>query len=292
MEPRVVGIVYNQRLREALPLARRLAGYLESNSCQPWLGAAREIDQYREQAASSAMIISLGGDGTLLRVARLAAPVGALIVGVNLGQLGFLTEAGPEDVLAKLPRFLAGEHWVEERLLLQVAPGKWMERQLGGPPVGPGEPLLALNDVVVSRGTLTRAMRIETKVDGDHLTTYVADGVIVATPTGSTAYSLAVGGPILQPALKSLLLTPIAPHLAIVRSLVLPPTCTIQMQVFADQNASLSIDGQVDFALHHRDVVEVSASSHVARFARLQPRSYFARTITEKLGTHILREVT
>jgi NAD+ kinase len=132
-------------------------------------------------------------------------------------------------------------------------------------------------------------VRVEARIDGDYLTTYVADGVIVATPTGSTAYSLAAGGPILEPELKNLLLTPIAPHLTVVHSLVLPSTAEVALRVATDHPASVTIDGQIDLPLQDGDTVIVTASPHVSRFVRLQPKAYFYRTLLERLSAKVAR---
>ena len=141
----------------------------------------------------------------------------------------------------------------------------------------------ALNDVVVSRGSLARVVRIRADVNGGHLTTYVADGVIVSTPTGSTAYALAVGGPILPPDLRNILLIPIAPHLSLTRPIVLDRGSVVTLHVQTDHTAILTVDGQFLIDLQDGDRVIVTSSPHTARFVRVQPRSYFYKTLLERL---------
>jgi NAD+ kinase len=154
-----------------------------------------------------------------------------------MGRLGFLSEMGPEDWSAKLPKVLDGEYWIEERMMLKTETWRGDERI--------GEHI-ALNDVVISRGGLARVIRLHTEIDGDKLTTYVADGLIVATPTGSTAYALAAGGPILPPELHNILVLPIAPHLTLDRAIVLAEGSRVSVDVKTDHQAILTVDGQFE----------------------------------------------
>jgi NAD+ kinase len=141
----------------------------------------------------------------------------------------------------------------------------------------------ALNEVVVSRGRLARLVRVATRIDGSPLSTYSADGVIVSTATGSTGYALAVGGPVLPPELRNILLIPIAPHLSLDRSVVLPQGATVDLQIFTDHEAILTVDGQFQVELQSGDVVQIAASPHQAHFVRLQNRAYFYGTLMERL---------
>ncbi len=209
-----------------------------------------------------------------MRTARVGAAFHLPILGGNLGRLGFLTELQPSQVLHKLEALVDGQYWLEERMMLHADVER--ERHI----VHSYE---ALNDVVVGRGRIARVVRVETYIDGQYLTTYVADGVIVATPTGSTAYSLAAGGPILDPTLFNLLLTPIAPHLTVATALVLPGTVHVHLGLSTEYEASLSIDGQVDLPLEDGDSVVIAASRNVCRFVRLGERNYFYKTLLERL---------
>jgi NAD+ kinase len=207
----------------------------------------------------------------------MAAQHGVPVLGVNLGRLGFLAELKPDDWQAALPRLLSGEYWIEERMML------YAQYHRGDECRGQYE---ALNDVVVSRGSLARVVRLETHIDGSYLTTYVADGLIIATATGSTGYSLAAGGPILPPQLDNILLLPIAAHLSMSRAVVLAQGAVVEVQVETDHQAILTVDGQFEYELRDADLVRVQASKHVSRFVHLQDRSYFYRTLMARLGSN------
>ncbi|MDP3046663.1 MAG: NAD(+)/NADH kinase [Chloroflexota bacterium] len=286
MEIKKIGILHHPRLPESLITANVLAERLSQLGASPWLASVRDEDVIAQQLPGLDLLMTLGGDGTILRAARLAAPHGKPLLGINMGQLGFLAELAPEEVLTKVPAILEGRFWMEDRLMLQVT-SIHNEHNEGRYKLN--TPLLALNDATVGRGLLSRTVRVETHIDGDYLTTYIADGVIVATPTGSTAYALAAGGPILQPELRNLLLTPIAPHLTVVHSLVLLPTAIVELKITTDHPSSLTIDGQNDIPLESGDVVTVTASPHISRFLRFQPKAYFYRTLLERLSSRIAR---
>lgn len=239
-----------------------------------WLASSWDEAAVGKFIANTDLVITLGGDGSLLRAARMAASHRALLFGVNLGRLGFLSECTPDDWRGPLSRLLAGQYWVEERMMLHA------ETQRAGEVIGEHQ---ALNDVVVSRGTLARVVRLNTWVDGGYLTSYYADGLIICTATGSTAYALAVGGPILPPDLKNILLIPIAPHLSMDRAVVLAQGAQVRAEIKTDHQAILTVDGQHEFDLQDGDQVLVKASPHVSRFARVRPRSYFYRTLLARL---------
>jgi NAD+ kinase len=220
------------------------------------------------------LLVTLGGDGSLLQAARLTALHHVLILGINLGRVGFLTEAETGEWEEVLSCALAGGYWVEERMMLRVT--SWR-----------GEHMMsetdALNDAVVGRGSRGRAVHLRADVDGGELATYVADGLITATPTGSTAYALAAGGPILPPQLRNILLVPVAPHLSMERPIVLAEGVTVRITVVGRRPAVLMVDGQAEAALEYRDVVQVEASTHAARFARVRERTYFYKTLVKRL---------
>jgi NAD+ kinase len=220
------------------------------------------------------LLVTLGGDGSILQGARLAAPHDALVLGINLGRVGFLTEAETGQWKDVLSRALAGDYWVEERMMLCAA--VWREQEM----ITEAE---ALNDVVVGRRGRGRAVHLRAEVDGGELATYVADGLIVATPTGSTAYALAAGGPILPPQLRNILLVPVAPHLSMERPIVLAKGVTVRITVIGGRPAVLMVDGQVAADLENRDSVRVEAGRHVARFARVREQTYFYKTLVSRL---------
>ncbi len=207
----------------------------------------------------------------MLRAARAVAPFSIPIIGVNLGKLGYLTELKSAVARERIPALLKGDGWFDERAMLTV--------EMAGM-----EPLHALNDVVAARGESPRAINIGVVIDGIPFTTYKADGVIVATATGSTGYSLADGGPILYPQSKEIILNPICPHPTFGNSLVLSSKSIIELKVRTDHRAVLSVDGQVNIALEGEQTIKVSISPHVARFLRLQPPTVFYSTLVERLA--------
>jgi NAD+ kinase len=204
-----------------------------------------------------------------------------LCSGVNLGQLGFLAELGPADVVDRIGDVVNGAGWVEERMMLRAT-----IRNGAAPLVVDG-----INDAVISRGARPRAMRINVTIDGQHLHTYVADGVIISTPTGSTAYALSMDGAIIHPEMRTLQITPLAPHLAVVRSVVVPAAAHISMTFDTRDQAVASVDGQVDMPLVNGAVIEVTMSPDVARFVRLQSKDYFYQTLVNRLSTNIVRRL-
>jgi len=273
MSEAVIGILYNHRIIQAHSLAEEIAAWMEQRRRQalicttedaPTALCLRETD----------LLVTLGGDGSILRAARIAAPYGTLLLGINLGRVGFLTEAEPGTWREVLSRMLVGDYWVEERMMLRAV--TWRDGRV----MGQGE---ALNDVVVGRGAQARVVHLRTEVDGGYLATYVADGLIVATPTGSTAYALAAGGPILPPQLRNILLVPIAPHLSMERPIVLAEGVTVHITVTGGRPAVLTVDGEVQAELESGDEVVVEASPHVARFARVRERTYFYKTLVARL---------
>ncbi len=270
-----IGLLHHPRLPESWRIAQEIASYLKSRGLHPWLGSAWDEEQVGRHITALDVVITLGGDGTILRAARMAARHGVPILGVNMGRLGFLAEMESEEWSEKLPLVLEGKYWLEERMMLHV------ESWRAGDHLGAYE---ALNDVVVSRGSLARVVRLPTYIDGGYLTTYVADGLIISTATGSTAYALAAGGPILPPQLRNILLIPIAPHLCMGRAIVLSQGAAVKLQVSTDHQAILTVDGQFEITLQDGDETEVTASPHVSYFLRTQDKNYFYRTLMERLG--------
>lgn len=269
------GLLHHPKLPESLVLAQEMARYLEERGVSPWLCSAWDEDEIACHVDALDFLITLGGDGTILRAARIAAEHSVPILGLNLGRVGFLAEMEREDWPEKLTLVLEGKYWLEERMMLQAE-----LRRKGDAAPWSGE---ALNEFVVGRGTLARIVRLATYIDGEYLITYAADGLIVATATGSTAYALAVGGPILPPKLKNILLIPIAPHLCLDRAVVLSQGVRVEVQVSTDHRAILTVDGQFDVELMDADRVVITASPHACRFIRTQDKVYFYRTLVERL---------
>lgn len=267
-----VGILYHPMIEAAHSLAEKLEEFLGSMGVSVWLCSAWEGEKARAQVNNTDLVLSIGGDGTILRAAQAVVPRPIPITGINLGKLGFMTELSADEAIAKLPALLAGEGWIDERALL--------EAEISGEKPSP---FYALNDVVVARGAVARTVHIEAGVDGEILTTYRGDGVIVATATGSTGYSLAAGGPILHPQAKEFLLLPILPHLSSAYTLVLPPTAVVTLRVRAAYQAALNIDGHINLPLSSGAMVTVKHSSITTRFLRIHPETSFYGSLEKRL---------
>ncbi|MBS1251327.1 MAG: NAD kinase [Anaerolineales bacterium] len=271
---RRIGFLYHPKIDEARRLTDELLQAISTDDVSPWVESSWDVDAMRQNMAESEMVITLGGDGTIIRTARIAAPCEVPILGVNFGRLGFLAEVEPEDAVTLVPKALKDDGWIEHRMLLNVNVVR------DGEVV---ESLQAVNEVFAGRGETPRAVRITAWIDGAEMRTYTADGIVVATPTGSTAYALAAGGPILAPELPAILITPIVPHPTPYPSLVVDANSQIDVRVKTHHDAVLAIDGQINRPLRRNDRVSCSRSKHVASFVRLHPPSNFYATLMEKL---------
>jgi NAD+ kinase len=196
-------------------------------------------------------------------------------LGINLGRFGFLTEIRQDKWREIMPRLVAGDFWLERRMMLRA------EQLRASEVLGQWE---VLNEVWVGRGEIVRPVHLSTLGDDRFLTTYVADGLIASTPTGSTAYALAAGGPILPPELRTILLVPVAPHLSIDRPIVLAEGSSVSITVYTDHQAVLSVDGQNPVSIDNRDRVNVRASEHTVEFVRFQDPGYFYRNLTPHMS--------
>ena len=272
-----VSILYHPMKEAAHPLAQRLERFLGTKGISAWVCSAWEAEAARAKVKGTDLILSVGGDGTILRAAQIAIPGPTLITGINLGNLGFMTELSVGETEEKLTALLAGQGWIDERSLL--------EAELS-PADGDGSPLrkfYALNDVVVARGEVARVVNIDASIDGEPLTTYKADGVIVATATGSTGYSLAAGGPVLHPQAKETLLLPIMPHLSLAYPLILPSTAVVKLCLKSFYSATLSVDGHINLPLSSGTVITVRHSSNIIRFLRIHPAASFYGSLEQRL---------
>jgi NAD+ kinase len=218
----------------------------------------------------------VGGDGTILRAVRAVASYGVPIVGVNMGRVGFMTELTVEHAAEKLPVYLEGGMRVEQRMMLQASVSPDSDK--------PRITVHALNEVVVSRGSVGRLLDIETTVDGIPLTSYRADAVIVSTATGSTGYALSAGGPILYPEAKVMLVQPVAAHTGMRDGLILPGDSIIELRASGGHQPMLSVDGSLDMPLDTRERVTVQRSPYLARFLRADAASMFYSTLVRRLG--------
>lgn len=235
--------------------------------------APADTPQFDATSVSSLfMLATLGGDGTLLRGARLAGPAGVPVLGVNLGRLGFLTAVSLDRLSEALEAIKAGRHVIEERMALEVA----VE-------AAPPDSYYALNDAVLHKGGFARTAIFRVLVNGEEAGRYAADGVIVATPTGSTAYSLSAGGPILEPTVRALVVTPICPHTLAARSLVVPADARVALEVLGPSDEfMLTLDGQVGRQLRSGERVAVRPAGSPVRLVRLPGQSFY-ETLQRKL---------
>lgn len=270
-----IGLLYNPRASAALPLAEEILGWLEARDITAWI-CSTKADPPKDKLCADAtdLVVTLGGDGTILRAMSLTAPLDIPVLGLNLGRVGFLTECVPERWPTVMTQILDGAGTEEERLMLQVT----LHR--GGDQIAQDT---ALNDAVISRGGLALTMRLETKIDGAPLTRYVADGLILATATGSTAYSYAVGGPILPPWIDNILLVPIAAHLSLDRPLVLNDESVVDVTVHTRVAGMLTVDGRLVGELEEGDHVCIERSPLKGRFLRLRSRGDFYRSLVRRL---------
>jgi NAD+ kinase len=277
-----IGVLHHPKKPDSIALAQKIETFLrELGITEIWQESAWEAGAVARHLPHVDLLITLGGDGTLLRAARIGAPYHVPMLGVKMGRLGFLAELMPDHWQEPLRQIIRGDYWVEERLMVRAR----VERrgQAGEAPRIICEHD-ALNDVVFSRGDLARVVRISAHLDGGYLTTYTCDGLIVSTATGSTGYALAVGGPILPPELRNILLIPIAPHLSMDRAVVLAEGAEIRMRAFSDHRPILTVDGQVVVEIADEDEVVVVGSPCKARFVRICERSYFYQVLMDKLS--------
>jgi NAD+ kinase len=259
--------------------AEAMCKYLKEKGVEAEFGSLYdETLRKRVRRREFDLLIMAGGDGSVLRAGHLTAASKVPILGVNLGKLGFLIQVEKEEWREYFDKLLNGEAWIETRMMLHA------EHVRSGEVLGSWD---ALNEVVVGRGQILRPIRISASVDGRHLTSYVADGLIAATATGSTAYALAAGGPILPPELRNILLVPIAPHLSVDRAVVLAEGSTVSMEI-KGENAVLSIDGQASIVLSEDDHVDVRAAEVTTQFVRFGDPGYFYRNLTAHMNENSL----
>lgn len=273
-----IAIFFQGRKEDTSKAARELVPILEKQGYD-----VRSIDtRYEGEETPDPAIkgcdlaIVLGGDGTIVHAARLCAYAGVPILGINFGRVGFLTELEPDELLSKLPYYLENDSsvWIDRRAMLHAV----LDQD------GKREEFLALNDVVIARGTWPRVVQILTWIDDYYYNTSYADGIIVSTATGSTAYNMAVGGPMLHPQVQSSVITPIAPHLASDRSLILQPDATVKLQIFTgSQDGVFSADGQMNREIKHGAAITIHKSQYVTHFLRRRPPTYFYQIINAKL---------
>jgi NAD+ kinase len=273
---RRIGILFHPMVEATSSKARELTAFLGSRGVDVWSCSAWETDKALGCLDSTDLILTIGGDGTILRAAQVAVQGMVPITGINMGNLGFLTELKANEAVEQLPNLLAGQGWMDERTMLEV---ELTPAEPGGDP----RLFQALNDVVLARGAVAKLIQINTRIDEKTLTTYRADGVILATATGSTGYSLAAGGPILNPQSTDLLLVPIVSHLSLDYSLVLSSTSVIKLKLITTNQATFSVDGHINIPVSDGALVSVKTSAKKTRFLRLHERDFFYQALEEKL---------
>jgi NAD+ kinase len=256
-----IGFAYNPTIEAAVELAARASGWCQVRGIGEWqIPSGDTAALIRELPTTDALVV-LGGDGTFLRAARAVADVDVPLLGINLGKVGFLSKAEAGELDAVLALIVAGDYEIEERMAIEAR----ILRSGASNPAPATDRLVALNDVVVARGALARVCRLDVAIDDTHLATFIADGLVVASPTGSTGYSFSAGGPILDPSARNLIVTPIAAYLSAIRSVVVGPSQVVRCTVVDALEALVSIDGREDLPLAVGDVVEVHASERPIR---------------------------
>jgi NAD+ kinase len=268
------GILYHPMVEATRAKAQELTSFLTSLGVDVWSCSAWETEKAIESLDSTDLILTIGGDGTILRAAQVALQRQIPITGINMGNLGFLTELKSSEAFDRLPELIEGKGWLDERTMLEaeLAPGE-----------NPPGVFHALNDVVLARGAIAKLIQINASINDKPLTVYKADGVVLATATGATGYSLAAGGPILYPQSKDILLVPVVPHLSLNYSLVLPSSSVVKFNLISTVQATLSIDGHMNIPVSDRSVVTVKLSSLKTRFLRLHQEGFFYSMLEEKL---------
>ena len=273
---KLVGLVINSRIPDAADLVSALVDSLHlQGTC--WTSSVAKVGDVRDRLESTSLVVTAGGDGTILQTLRVIAPFEIPIVGVNMGRIGFMTELQVEEAAERLPMYLSGDLRVEERMMLQASVTSGSE---GEPPLV----LHGLNDMVLGQSGVAQLLDIDAVVDGAALTSYRADAVIVSTATGSTAYALSAGGPIMYPEARLVLVQPVAAHTGLREGLILPEDSVIELSAGDGRQAMLSVDGFQDARLDPDDKVSISRSPYVARFLRANPPSSFYTSLVRRLG--------
>ena len=255
---RRIGFAYNPTSDAAVALRERAAAWADEKGLAEWSSPAADHDALHRELPGTDVLVVLGGDGTFLRAAHAVIEDDVPLLGINVGKVGFLSKVEAKDVEQVLAKLVEGRYEIEPRMALEG-------RVLRGGTEPSGERLLALNDVVIARGSLARVVRLDTSIDSSHLASFIADGLVVASPTGSTGYSFSAGGPILGPTARNLVVTPIAGYLTTIRSVVVGPTAVVRCRVVDAHEALVSVDGREDIPLAVGDVVEVRAIERPVR---------------------------
>ncbi len=267
-----VAITIHPKMSGVMEVAEQVRAFLEERGVSACICKTDQPDLAEKLKHNEfEVMITVGGDGTMLRAGHLTAPCGIPLLGINMGRFGFLMQLARDEWQQYLPRLIQGDFQIENRMMLKAE--HWRKDTLL-------DSFQVINEVVVCRGQVVRPIRIRAEVDGYSLASYVADGLIAATPTGSTAYALAVGGPIMPPELRNILIVPVAPHLSMDRAVILPAGASVNIFASSDHQAVMSIDGHAPVMLKNDDRVMITASEYFVKFVMFQDPGYFYRNLS------------
>ena len=279
-----IGILAHPSRPDTHPVAQEIAQILSNRDIAHWAHTDWDEEGVAADVARADIVMAIGGDGAMLRAGRVCAEHGVPVLGINMGWLGFLTEIQqPQDCEAGLDKLLAGEYWIEERMMLQATLLEDRRKVIAR--------YRALNDVLISGSVFGRMVQIAAYIDKHWATTYNADALILSTPTGSTAYALATGGPILPPGLRNILMLPMAPHLSMDRPIVLAKGAVVDIEPTRENRhpVVLTVDGMVEVELSDNQHLRITSAQPVSQFVRLRERNYFYRSLLDRLEPRINR---
>jgi len=270
--PHAIAFLGHPNIPDALEVAGTMAEIWRAMGGRVQVGSLYDEElRQRVKAGEFDLVIALGGDGTMLRTGHLCAPADIPLLGVNIGHFGFLVEVKRDNWREALTQLAAGKFRFEDRMMIAARCLRAGE---------PDTDFDVINDVVVARGQYVRPIEVEATLDGARIASYIADGLIAATPTGSTAYALAAGGPILPPEMRNILLMPVAPHLSVDRAVVLSEGASICITVKTKHEAVVSVDGQASLSVVSGDCVQIKAHEKSLRMIRFEDPGYFYRNLT------------
>lgn len=272
--PHHIGVLYNPLSEASVRLSFELVSYLRNRGLEVWRGTSKEKCDDKKAVESLDLLIALGGDGTVLRAARVAVPCNVPILTVALGRLNFLAEMNPDDLYSGLEIVLQQGAWLDHRTLIEITLLRQEQTRVS---------FTALNEVVISRGDISRIVTVDVQINGIPLTTYHADGVVVATATGSTAYALSAGGPVVDPRSQAMVLVPVAAHLTAVPSMVLHEDSVVTLIMRRCRHATMAVDGRQNLPLYEGDHVDIRRSEQVCTFARVHPPNQFYMSLIRRL---------
>ncbi len=285
-QPNCIGVVAHPRRPASFPVADEVAASLKARGLTVWSRRSWGAIEQGDISPGTDMVVVIGGDGAMLRAARICAIQAIPVIGINMGYLGFLPEVNSPEAWDKhIDRLVAGDYWVERRMMIAASVIR------DGQVIARGD---SLNDVVITRTKPMGTVLLQTYIDNYWATTYHADALIIATPTGSTAYALASGGPILPPQLHNILIVPVAAHLSMDRSIVLSEGATVQVVISPERehDATVVLDGVTLTDLEPSDIISIRVSENQGLFVRLRERNYFYRSLLDRLEPRVPSRAT